>query len=43
MEVGLTVLVVAQVATWRGWSWWLRLLLHAGGLGLVAWAKSRVP
>jgi hypothetical protein len=43
MEVGLTVLVIAQVATWRGWPWWLRLLLHTAGIGLVAWARSRVP
>jgi hypothetical protein len=43
MAVGLTVLVAAQVATWRGWSWWLRLLLHAGGLGLVFWARWRLP
>jgi hypothetical protein len=43
MEVGLTVLVLAQVATWRGWSGWLRLLLHAAGIGLVIWARSRLP
>jgi hypothetical protein len=43
MEVALAVLVVAQVATWRGWSWWLRLLLHAGGIGLVLWARLRLP
>ena len=35
MEVALAVLVMAQVATWRGWSWWLRLLLHAGWIALV--------
>jgi hypothetical protein len=33
------VLVVAQVATWRGWSWWLRLLLHAGWIVLLSWAN----
>jgi hypothetical protein len=43
MEVALAALVVAQIATWRGWSWWLRLLLHAGWIGLIAWARSRTP
>ena len=43
MEVALAVLVVAQVATWRGWSWWLRLLLHAGWIVLVIWARMRLP
>ena len=43
MEVALAVLVVAQVATWRGWSGWLRLFLHASAIALLAWAKTRVP
>ena len=38
MEVALTVLVLAQVAAWRGWTWWLRLLLHAGWIVLLSWA-----
>ncbi len=42
MEVALAVLVVAQVATWRGWSLWLRLLLHAGWIGLLIWARMRL-
>jgi hypothetical protein len=43
MAVGLTVLVLAQVATRRCWSGWLRLLLHAAGISLVIWARSRLP
>jgi hypothetical protein len=43
MELGLAVLVVAQVAAWRGWRRWVRLLLHACWIGLLAWAKSRLP
>jgi hypothetical protein len=44
LEVALAVLVVAQVATWRGWTWRLRLLLHAGWIVLVViWAKMRLP
>jgi hypothetical protein len=43
MEAGLTVLVIAQIATWRGWSRSLRLFLHAAGIGLVIWARSRIP
>jgi hypothetical protein len=43
MEVALAVLVVAQVATWRGWAWWLRLLLYAGWIVLVIWARMRLP
>jgi eukaryotic-like serine/threonine-protein kinase len=43
LEVALAVLVVAQVATWRGWSWWLRLLLHAGWIVLAIWARMRLP
>jgi eukaryotic-like serine/threonine-protein kinase len=43
LEVALAVQVVAQVATWRGWSWWLRLLLHAGWIVLLSWAKTRLP
>jgi hypothetical protein len=42
MEVALAVSVVAQVATWRGWTWWRRLLLHAGWIGLVGWARMRL-
>ena len=34
-EAMLAALVVAQVATWRGWYWPLRLLLHAAWL--VPW------
>ena len=43
LEVGLAASIVAQVATWRGWSWWLRLLLHAGWIVLVIWARMRLP
>jgi Protein kinase domain len=43
MGVALAVLVVAQVAAWRGWYWPLRLLLHAAWLVLVLWARMRVP
>ncbi len=43
LEVALAVLVVAQVATWRGWSWWLRLFLHAGWIVLGIWARMRLP
>ncbi len=43
LEVALATLVVAQVATWRGRSWWLRLLLHAGWIVLVIWARMRLP
>ncbi|MGP8025892.1 MAG: serine/threonine-protein kinase, partial [Acidocella sp.] len=38
LAVAPAVLVVAQVATWRGLSWWLRLLLHAGWIVLLSWA-----
>jgi serine/threonine-protein kinase len=42
-EAMLAALVVAQVATWRGWYWPLRLLLHAAWLapwiGLVVGAR----
>ncbi len=41
MEVALAVLIVAQVATWRGWSWWLRLLLHAAWIVLVFWPPQQ--
>jgi hypothetical protein len=43
LEVALAVLILAQVATWRGWSRWLRLFLYAGGIVLLVWAKTRVP
>jgi hypothetical protein len=43
LEVALAVSVVAQVATWRGWTWWLRLLLHAGWIVLAIWARMRLP
>ena len=43
LAVALAALAVAQVATWRGWSWWLRLLLHAGWIVLLGWAKTRLP
>jgi serine/threonine-protein kinase len=43
MQVALVVLVVAQVAAWRGWPWPLRLLLHAAWIALVVWAKLRLP
>jgi hypothetical protein len=33
-EAMLAALVVAQVATWRGWRWPLRLLLHAAWIAL---------
>jgi hypothetical protein len=42
--LALTLLVLTLTGIWRGWSWPLRLVLHAGwllGLGLVAvrWIK----
>jgi hypothetical protein len=43
MQVALAVLIVAQVAAWRGWPLPLRLLLHAGWIVLVIWAKMRLP
>jgi serine/threonine-protein kinase len=43
MEIALGMLILAQVATWRGWSRWLRLLLYAGGIVLLAWARLRLP
>src|SRR5262249_25450036 len=43
MLVALTVMIVAQAATWRGSSLWLRLLLHTGGIALLVWAKLRLP
>lgn len=36
-EVLLAALVAAQVATWRRWPWPLRLLLHAGWMGIMAY------
>jgi hypothetical protein len=41
--IALGVLVVAQVAAWRGWWWPLRLLLLAAGVVLFAWARTRLP
>jgi hypothetical protein len=41
--VALAVLVVAQVAVWRGWYGPLRLLLLASGIALFVWARSRLP
>ncbi len=43
IQVALAVLVLAQVAAWRGWSVWLRLLLHAGWIALVVWTRMRLP
>ena len=43
MHVALVVMVVAQVATWRGWSGSLRLFLHAAWIVLVIWARLRLP
>jgi hypothetical protein len=43
MGVGLAVLVLAQVAAWRGWVWPLRLILHVTGIALIVWARSRLP
>jgi hypothetical protein len=37
-QVALVLLIVAQVAVWRGWPVWLRLLLHAGWFVIVAFA-----
>jgi hypothetical protein len=34
MEIVLAVLIAAQVATWRGWHWALRLFLHAAWVAL---------
>jgi hypothetical protein len=39
-EALLAALIVAQVATWRGWRWPLRLSLHAGWLALAALAVA---
>jgi tRNA A-37 threonylcarbamoyl transferase component Bud32 len=47
-QVALVVLIVAQVAVWRSWPGWLRLLLHAGWFvfvgfaGLVAFQEIRL-
>jgi hypothetical protein len=43
MGAALAVLVVAQVAVWRGWYWPLRLLLLASGIALGVWARIRLP
>ncbi|HZT83501.1 MAG TPA: hypothetical protein VFA26_24940, partial [Gemmataceae bacterium] len=43
LGVALAVLVVAQVAAWRGWYWPLRMLLLAGGIALAVWARTRLP
>jgi hypothetical protein len=37
-QVALAVLIGAQVATWREWFVWLRLLLHAGWFVVVVFA-----
>jgi hypothetical protein len=42
MGIALTVLVVAQVAAWRGWYWPLRLLLHPAWIALLVWARLRL-
>jgi len=41
--VYVVVLIVAQVAAWRGWWWPLRLLLIAAGIALFVWARTRLP
>jgi serine/threonine-protein kinase len=43
MGIALAVLVVAQVAAWRGWYLPLRLLLLAGGIALTVWARTWLP
>jgi hypothetical protein len=43
LGVTVGVMVVAQVAAWRGWRLPLRLVLHAAWIVLVIWAKSRLP
>jgi hypothetical protein len=43
MGVALAVLITAQVAARRGWYWPLRLLLLAGGIALLFWARLRLP
>jgi hypothetical protein len=34
-EVLLAALILVQVATWRGWRWWLRLALHVAWVALA--------
>jgi tRNA A-37 threonylcarbamoyl transferase component Bud32 len=43
MGIVLALMVVAQVAAWRGWPWPLRLVLHAGWIALLIWARLRLP
>jgi hypothetical protein len=40
LEVTVAASIVAQVATWRGWYWPLRLLLHAGWFALLVFART---
>jgi len=43
LQVALALVIVPQVAAWREWSVWLRLLLHAGWIVLVVFARLRLP
>jgi tRNA A-37 threonylcarbamoyl transferase component Bud32 len=40
LEVLVVVLIVAQVAAWRGWPWPLRLLLHASWMVFLPYARG---
>jgi hypothetical protein len=39
-ELAMVAMVAAQVAAWRGWSWPLRLFLHAAWIGLLVWSLA---
>jgi hypothetical protein len=43
LQVALALVIVPQVAVWRGWPVWLRMLLHAGWIILVVFARLRLP
>jgi tRNA A-37 threonylcarbamoyl transferase component Bud32 len=42
LQVALALVIVPQVAVRRGWPVWLRLLLHAGWIVLVVYARVRL-
>ena len=42
MQVALVLVIVPQVAVRRGWPVWLRLLLHAGWIVLVVYARLQL-
>jgi Protein kinase domain len=43
LQVAIVLVIVPQVAAWREWPVWLRLLLHAGWIVLVVFARLRLP